>query len=147
MPTDVVTKSAVMVSCMSYRDPNAAIDWLGKAFGFVPHAVYRDDAGQVVHAELTLGDGMIMIGPVDKDDFGIGYMTMPDQADGRCTQSIYVIINDVDTHHARAVAAGAEIILPPHDESYGGRHYSARDPDGHVWSFGSYDPWRKAADA
>lgn len=55
-----------MISCMSYRDPNKAIAWLDKAFGFEQHAVYRDDAGDVMHAELTCGAGMIMIGPPDR---------------------------------------------------------------------------------
>lgn len=136
-----------MISCMSYRDPNAAIEWLGKAFGFAPHAVYKDDAGTVVHAELTCGAGMIMIGPVGKGDFGQRFMTTPEKAGGRCTQAVYVIVDDVDAHHARAAAAGAEIVMPPKDEDYGGRNYAARDPDGHVWSFGSYDPWTKPKNA
>ena len=133
--------TATMISCMSYRDPNAAVAWLGKAFGFTPHAVYKDDSGIVMHAELSFGNGMIMIGPEGKGDFGKRYMTMPDKAGDRCTQTVYVIVDDVDAHHARAAAAGAEIVIAPKDESYGGRNYAARDPEGHLWSFGSYDPW------
>ena len=145
MTAEPKTTTVNMISCMSYRDPIAAVTWLERAFGFKPHAVYKDDAGQVIHAELTFGNGMIMIGPVDKGDFGKRFMTMPDKAGGRCTQSIYVIVDDVDGHHARAATAGAEIVIAPKDESYGGRNYSVRDPDGHVWSFGSYDPWAKPA--
>jgi uncharacterized glyoxalase superfamily protein PhnB len=133
--------TATMISCMSYRNVDAAIKWLAKAFGFAEHAVYRDPDGQVMHAELKFGNGMIMLGPEDKGEFGKRFMTMPKGAGGRCTQAVYCIVADVDAHHARAAAAGAEIVMPPKDEDYGGRGYSARDPDGHVWAFGSYDPW------
>lgn len=130
-----------VISCFSYRDCDAGLAFLVEAFGFTPHAVYRDDEGHVVHAELTFGNGMVMIGPDGKGEFGQAYMTMPGRAGGRCTQTIYVIVTDVDAHHARAVAHGAEILIAPRDESYGGRNYAARDPEGHCWSFGSYDPW------
>lgn len=145
MTTEVKSSTATMISCMSYRDPNTAVEWLGKAFGFAPHAVYKDDDGIVMHAELFLGNGMIMIGPDQKGDFGKRFMTMPDKVGGRCTQAVYVIVEDVDAHHGRAAAAGAEILIAPKDESYGGRNYAVRDPEGHVWSFGSYDPWKVAA--
>jgi uncharacterized glyoxalase superfamily protein PhnB len=130
-----------VISCMTYSDPNAAMAWLESAFGFVPHAAYRDDSGAVVHAELVFGNGMIMIGPGDKGEFGKRFMALPSDCGGRCTQAICVIVDDVDAHHARAAAAGAEIVMKPEDQSYGGRNYAARDPDGHVWSFGNYDPW------
>ena len=133
--------TATMISCMSYTDANAAIEWLGKAFGFKPHMVYRDDAGAVVHAELSFGSGMMMLGPASKGDFGKEFIIQPKNAQGRCTQTVYVIVDDVDAHHDRAKTAGAEIVRPPKDEDYGGRVYSARDPEGHVWTFGNYDPW------
>jgi uncharacterized glyoxalase superfamily protein PhnB len=134
-----------LVSCLNYKDATAAVDWLGRAFGFREHAVYRDDDGQVVHAELAFGNGLIMLGPDQGGEFGKLVMTLPERAGGRCTQAIYVIVDDVDAHHARAVAAGAEILIAPRDESYGGRTYAARDPEGHAWSFGSYDPWAASA--
>lgn len=103
--------------------------------------MHKNEAGNVAHAELTFGPGKIMIGPANKTDFSNRYMTTPENAGGRCTQTVYVIVVDVDAHHARAAAAGAEILIAPKDESLGGRNYAARDPEGHVWSFGSYDPW------
>jgi uncharacterized glyoxalase superfamily protein PhnB len=130
-----------LISCLAYKDADAAVDWLVRAFGFKAHAVYRNDAGHVVHAELSFGNGMIMIGPDQGGDFGKMVMTLPERADGRCTQTIYVIVDDVDAHYARAVAAGAETLIAPRGESYGGRSYSVRDPEGHAWSFGTYDPW------
>jgi uncharacterized glyoxalase superfamily protein PhnB len=133
--------TATMISCLNYRDADAAVDWLKRAFGFGEHAVYRGEDGNVIHAELSFGNGMIMLGPEGKGEFGKKVMTLPGAAGGRCTQTVYAIVDDADAHHARAVAAGAEIVMPLKDESYGGRGYSARDPEGHCWSFGTYDPW------
>jgi uncharacterized glyoxalase superfamily protein PhnB len=126
---------------MNYRDPNAAIEWLCKAFGFTERAAYKGADGQVVHAELVFGNGMIMLGPFNKGEFAERFMTTPAETSGRCTQSIYLIVDDVDAHHDRAAAAGAEIVMPPSDPEYGGRAYAAKDLEGHVWSFGTYDPW------
>jgi len=142
--TDKMQGSPV-ISCLAYKDADAAVAWLCRAFGFKEHAVYRDEAGKVVHAELTFGNGMIMLGPDGAGEFGKQVMTMPERAGGRCTQTVSVIVADVDAHHARAKVEGAEILREPRDESYGGRGYSARDPEGHAWSFGSYDPWAQAA--
>jgi uncharacterized glyoxalase superfamily protein PhnB len=133
--------TVTMISCLSYSDPDAAIVWLEKAFGFIPYAVYRDDSGAVMHAELVFGNGMIMIGPSAKGAFSKRFMAMPRDCGNRCTQAVCVIVDDVDAHHAKAVAAGAEIVMAPEDQSYGARTFAARDPEGHVWSFGDYDPW------
>lgn len=137
-----MTNTARMISALGYRDPNAAVDWLCRAFGFQEHAVYRDESGQVMHAELTFGNGMIMLGG-NKGALG-PKMRVPSEMDGLCTQLVYVIVEDADAHHARAVAAGAEIVTALKDEDYGGRDYSCRDPEGHIWSFGTYDPWAAA---
>jgi uncharacterized glyoxalase superfamily protein PhnB len=138
--------TATLISTLRYDDADATVDWLCRAFGFREHAVYRDADGKVQHAELSFGNGMIMLGPNVETPFA-KYMTMPKAAGGRCTQTIYMIVADADVHHAGAVAAGAEIIMPLKDESYGGRGYSCRDPEGHVWSFGTYDPWTLASGA
>lgn len=137
-------RTLTFISNLGYKDADAAIAWLVNAFGFAEHAVYRGDDGRVVHAELTFGNGMIMIGPDGGGEFGKRFMTLPERAGGRCTQVVYIIVEDVDAHHDRAKAAGAEIVMPPADQSYGGRNYAARDPEGHVWSIGSYDPLVKA---
>jgi uncharacterized glyoxalase superfamily protein PhnB len=83
---------------------------------------------------------MIMLGPNIDSPFG-RFMTTPKAAGGRCTQTIYVIVDDADAHHARTVASGADVVMPLKDEDYGGRGYSCRDLEGHVWTFGTYDPW------
>lgn len=140
-------RGAPLVSCLAYKDADAAVAWLSRAFGFAEHAVYRDDAGRVTHAELVFGTGMIMLGPENAGEFGRLVMTLPERSGGRCTQAIYVVVEDVDAHHARASAAGAEILIAPREEGYGGRSYAARDLEGHAWSFGSYDPWVAKAGA
>ncbi|MGQ0672351.1 MAG: VOC family protein [Hyphomicrobium sp.] len=132
---------ARMITCLAYRDADRMVDWLCDAFGFEKHAVFAGEDGLLVHAELTFSNSMIMIGPENKGDFGKTHMTMPDRAGGRTTQIVYTIVEDVDAHHARSAAAGAEILRPLKDEDYGGRDYVARDPEGHMWSFGTYDPW------
>ena len=82
-----------------------------------------------------------MVGSARDDEFGRLQKT-PRQVGGVGTQSPYVIVADVDAHHRRAVAAGAEVTMAPRDEDYGGRFYSCRDPEGHLWNFGTYDPWK-----
>jgi uncharacterized glyoxalase superfamily protein PhnB len=122
---------------ISYLDANAAIDWLGRAFGFDQHAVYRDESGVVQHAQLQLGAGMIMLGQVREGDWRGGAKPDPSKA----AHGIYVVVEDADAHHDRAKAAGAEIVREPTDEDYGGRDYSVRDLEGNMWSFGTYDPY------
>ncbi|MBM0228405.1 MULTISPECIES: VOC family protein [Micromonospora] len=113
-----------------YPDARAAIDWLCTAFGFTVHAVHEAPDGSVAHAELTLDTGMIMLGERS------GPRPRPADDDW----SVYVALDDVDAHCARARAAGAEIVREPFDTDYGSRDYAARDLAGHVWSFGSYRP-------
>jgi uncharacterized glyoxalase superfamily protein PhnB len=141
MTTDAKQTTATMISAMTYRDPDQAIAFLTRAFGFEPHAVHRGQDGKVVHAELKFGNGMIMIGPEQKGEFSKLFLAMPKDTNNRCTQTVYCIVADADAHHAMAAAAGAEIVMPLKSEDYGGRGYAARDLDGHVWSFGTYDPW------
>lgn len=128
-----------IIPTLKYRNALQMIDWLGRAFGFEKHAVYAD--GDVVHhAQLVLGQGMIMLGSAGSSDFD--ELLKPAAPGKPVTQSVYVIVPDADAHHARAVAAGAEIVRPLADADYGGRGYSCRDPEGQVWNFGTYDPWK-----
>jgi uncharacterized glyoxalase superfamily protein PhnB len=122
---------------MRYQDADAAIKWLGEAFGFEEKAVHRDEDGTVQHAEMRLGAGLIMFGQHRPGGwFGEG------EPDPRAsTMGIYVVVPDPDTHHARAKSAGAEIIRGLSNLDYGSREYSARDLEGNLWSFGTYDPY------
>ena len=138
------TTPATIVPTLRYRDAHAAIDWLQRAFGFRRHFVVPDGEGGVAHAQLTFGNGMIMLGSAHEDEFG-QMQRPPESADAPVSQSPYVIVTDVDAHHARAVEAGAEVVMPLEDKDYGGRGYGCRDPEGNLWSFGSYDPWEDEA--
>ena len=130
-----------IIPTMRYRDAPVMIDWLCGAFGFERHLVVEDGNGGIAHAQLVSGDAMIMLGSHREDDFG-RLMAMPNEVGGRETQSSYMVVGDADAHHAQAAAAGAEIIMAPEDQDYGGRLYSCRDPEGHIWNFGTYNPWR-----
>lgn len=130
--------SSTIIPSLRYRDAPAAIEFLCAAFGFSRHLVVPGEEGSIAHAQLTTGTGMVMLGTARDDEFG-AMISRPDG--GVSTQACYVIVADVDAHHARAAAAGARIFRGPVAEDHGGRGYGARDPEGHVWYFGSYDPW------
>ena len=131
---------ATIIPTLRYRDAAAAIEWLCHACGFEKHLVVPGEANTIAHAQLTFGNGMIMLGTVRDDEFGKLQKT-PEQVGGIGTQSPYIIVPDADAHHARAVAAGAKVVYALKDEDYGGRGYSCLDPEGHLWNFGTYDPW------
>ena len=125
-----------------YRNAPAAIDWLCRVFGFERHAVYEGENGTIAHAELTLGNGMIMLGSGKDDEYGRGFKS-PDELGGIETRSLYIVVPDADAAHARAVAAGANVTTPLHDTPYGSRDFTVKDPEGHSWYVGTYDPWAK----
>jgi uncharacterized glyoxalase superfamily protein PhnB len=134
------TRSTI-IPCLRYRNAPAAIAWLDKAFGFEKQAVYAD-GDTVHHAQLVFGGGMIMLGSADNASEWGRHIAQPDEIGGRETQSACVIVADADAHYARAKAAGAEILIDIADQDYGGRGYACRDLEGHIWWFGSYDPWK-----
>jgi uncharacterized glyoxalase superfamily protein PhnB len=125
---------------MRYRDAKAAIDWLCRAFGFEQHLVLPSEDGGIAHAELTYRNGMIMLGSAREDDFGKLQKT-PEQLGGVTTQSAYIVVPDAKSHHDRAVAAGAKIVRALSEGGGGGLSYSCLDLEGHLWNFGTYDPW------
>ena len=135
-------RHASVIPCLRYRDAPAAIDWLCTAFGFERQAVYPDDHGGIAHAQLRFGHGMVMLGSVGPTPTPWGrLMRQPDEIGGAETQSAYLVVSDPDAVYAQAKTAGAKILLEIRDEDYGGRGFTCADPEGHIWSFGSYDPW------
>lgn len=132
--------TATIIPTLRYADAVSAIDWLCRAFGFETHLVVPDDDGGIAHAQLTFGNGMIMLGSIRDDEFG-RMIKQPTAMDGAETQSPYLIVEDVDAHCKHAKAAGATIVMPPEDQPHGGRFYSCRDIEDHLWNFGTYDPW------
>jgi uncharacterized glyoxalase superfamily protein PhnB len=126
---------------MRYRNAPAAIEWLCQVFGFEKHAVYPGPNNTIMHAELTLGGGMIMIGSMNESGYA-GLMKQPDEIGGAETRSTSLIVRDADTVYARAKAGGAEIVRDIEDEEYGGRGFTCPDLEGHIWDVGTYDPWQ-----
>lgn len=140
MPASSQTGSTI-IPCLRYRDAHAAIDWLCKAFGFTKNAVYENEQGGVEHAQLTWGNGMVMLGEVRDNEFG-RHIAQPDEIGGRETQCACVIVANCKSHCQQARAAGAVIVDDYAEKEYGGAGYSCHDPEGHLWYFGSYDPWQ-----
>lgn len=129
------TQESAFYPFLRYADARAAVDWLCDAFGFARQAVFDAPDGGVAHAELRLGTGVVMLGPRKDDDLRL---RTPGELDGWVTGGVYASVADVDAHHARAVAAGARIVLPLREMGYGSREYTCRDPEGNLWSFGTY---------
>jgi uncharacterized glyoxalase superfamily protein PhnB len=119
---------------LRYRDAPAAIEFLERAFGFERAAVYEED-GIVHHAELRLGNGGVMLGSETRAEDDSDQLQWPVGG-----SSVYVIIDDPEARYERAKEAGAEIVRELRDEDYGSRGFTARDPEGNLWSFGTYRP-------
>jgi uncharacterized glyoxalase superfamily protein PhnB len=140
MSKQPVQSPSTVMPALRYRNAPAAIEWFCNVFGFARHAVYEGESGTIGHAELTLNGGMIMLGS-QKDDEHASKFKSPSELGGFESRSAYIIVPDADAVHARAVAAGAQIIRPLQDTPYGSREFAVEDPEGHSWSIGTYDPW------
>jgi uncharacterized glyoxalase superfamily protein PhnB len=120
---------------LRYRDARAAIDFLVNAFGFEAADVHAGENGVVEHAELRFGPNLLMLGSARESS---AWPQEPGHS------ALYVVVSDPDAHHARAKAAGADVSGLV-DQPYGSREYTARDPEGNLWSFGTYDPSARGA--
>lgn len=136
--------SSTVVPCLRYRDAPAVIEWLCSNLGFEKRLVIPGKDDSIGHAELTLGDGMVMVGSELDDAYG-QLLTTPGKTGGLQTQTIWIRVNDADTVYARVVESGADIVQPIDDVAQGGRAFACRDPEGHVWQVGTYDPWAAGA--
>ncbi len=132
--------AATVIPTMRYRDAPAAIKWLCRVFGFEARLVVPEGDDRIAHAELAFGNGMIMLGSVQDSEFG-RLLKQPDEYGGKGTQCAYLIAADADRVYRAARDAGARIEIDIHDESYGGRGFACRDPEGHLWYVGTFDPW------
>ena len=142
MPSLAKNTKATIVPVLRYRDAPAAIEWLCRTFGFEKHLVVPNEDGTVAHAQLSFGNGMIMLGSVLDNETEFGrLMKQPDEVGGAATQTVYLVVTDADAVLAKATAGGARIAMKIKDEDYGGRGFSCFDLEGHLWSFGTYDPW------
>ena len=121
-------------SALFYDDAPGAIEWLEKAFGFATRLKVQDGAGAIVHSELVLDEGLVMVASPSE-----AWRKSPRALGGANTQSLFAFVDDVDAHCARARAVGARIVVPPTNNDYGeheDRTYAAEDCEGHHWWFG-----------
>lgn len=116
---------------LHYEDSSAALEFLVRAFGFTEKVRMTDDQGRVTHAEVQIGDGVVMLGTPPGDYENPAKL-------GSKTQSVYVYVDDVDAHCERAKEAGAKIVSEPEDKFYGDRSYGVADPEGHEWYFATH---------
>ena len=142
MPKIPKDTKATVIPCLRYRDAPAAIQWLCRVFGFEEQLVVPNEDGTIAHAQLSFGNGMIMLGSASDSEFG-RLMKLPDEIGGAETQTSYVVVSDADLVYRQARAAGAEIVRDIQDEDYGGRGFTCRDLENHIWSIGTYDPWNQ----
>src|SRR3990172_165722 len=125
---------ATVIPSLRYRDAPKAIEWLCQTFGFEKQLIVPNDDGTIAQAQLSFGNGMIMLGSVLEKETEFGRLIkQPDEIGGFETQSAYVVVSDADEIYRRAKAAGAEIVIEIKDEDYGGRVFSCRDPEGRLW--------------
>lgn len=120
---------------MRCKDPEAMIAWLKNVLGFAERVVYRKE-GTVVHAELAFGSSILMLG-AHRDD---AYAKRIGDIGGRRTDAIYLAVDDPDALYGKVKASGAAIEMEPYNTDYGNRDFAARDPEGGLWSFGTYWP-------
>ena len=141
----MANNGSAVVPSFRYKDAHAAIAWFELVLGFARHAVYEGAGGVIDHAELTLGNGMIMLGSADRPSPHAEHMAHPDEIGGRNTSPTYVVVPDCGAVYERAQAAGARILSPLKVMDYGGGAFTMLDPEGYVWSVGEYDPWAATA--
>lgn len=128
-----------LMPLMRYRDLGEAMSWLEQAFGFEKQTAVSDHGGEVIYGQMTYRGSLLMMGAVRETDLD-KLMRQPDEVGGVETQSIYIVVDDADAHYARAIDAGADILLDIKSDGLGRRGYSCRDPQGHIWNFGTYNP-------
>lgn len=117
------------------RDAAAMVAWLAGVLGFRVHARHEAE-GVIVHAELAHGSSLLMLGQARQDAYG----ALVGAPEGRRTDALYLAVTDADALHARLVAAGAPIVMPLRDTEHGSREFACRDPEGNLWSIGTYWP-------
>ncbi len=136
------TLSNSVMPYLTYDDPNAALEWLKKAFGVEEIALTTGPQGEIVHAELKIGTGIILLTGANGN--GVLPMGSP-RSLPHSHQGVFVRIDgakNVDKHHDQAVSAGAKVLMPLQDMPWGSREYTCQDVEGHIWSFGTYNPGR-----
>jgi uncharacterized glyoxalase superfamily protein PhnB len=143
MPANPGSSGSTVIPCLRYRDAPRAIDWLCAVFGFTRHLVVEGEHGSIAHAQLNSGNGMIMLGSASNEGEYGKLIVQPEDIGGAETQTTYLVVTDADAVYGRVLEAGAAIVIDIVDEEYGGRGFTCRDFEGHIWSIGTYDPWQE----
>ncbi len=140
MPSANASKpEPVIIISLRYADAPRMYDWLIEAFGFEKHAAYYSEDGRtLLHGELRMGASFVMLGSSEGNEFG-KLVSRPAELGGT-TASPYIDTDDIDARCERARKAGAQICMEPTDQPYGSRDFICKDPEGHVWCFGTYRP-------
>lgn len=135
------TLRSTVIPGLRYRDAHAAIEWLCSVLGFERRLVVPHGEGEIAHAQLTLGGGMIMLGSMRDDEHG--RHVVASEPGGKLTQAAYIVVSDSDIEalYEHVKAKGARIVMELEEQPYGGSLFAVRDPEGQLWSIGSYDPW------
>lgn len=127
-----MARQPTITPALFYKDPRAALVFLRDAFGFELDFMIEDEGGNLVHSQMMHGEGRIMVGTEWSENH-----KAPKSVGMVCTQTVHLHLDeDIDAHCETARKAGAEIIAEPETQFYGDRTYRARDPEGHIWTFG-----------
>jgi uncharacterized glyoxalase superfamily protein PhnB len=142
-PTTSAQTASTIIPSLRYKDAHAAIDWLVRVFGFKKQAVYDGPDGAVMHAQLTYGGGMLMLGSAsNQGEFARRWVEL-EETGGRETVGLCLIVSDDEcaAMFERVKAEGVEIVMPLSSPEYGGKAFGCCDLEGHIWWVGSYNPW------
>jgi uncharacterized glyoxalase superfamily protein PhnB len=136
-------QGSAIIPGLRYDDAHAAIEWLVRMFGFTKKAVYEGPNNTVAHAELTLGGGMLMLGSASNGGASAKFWIDLKETGGRETAALYVVVSDDECVQIfeRVKNEGVEIVQELTSPAHGGKSFGCRDPEGHIWWVGSYNPW------
>lgn len=129
--------SSTVIPTLRYRDAQAAIEYLQNVLGFEVAMVVDGEGGNVDHAQLRHGTGMVMLSSIQDNEY---QQAVADGRDPTGTGAVYVIVDDPYAHAEKARSFGANIVMEPEEQDYGGAAYTLKDAEGNIWSFGSYNP-------
>lgn len=133
-----MTQGGSIIPTLRYDDAHAAISWLCDMLGFEVK-VSHDSEDKVYHAQLTLGHSMIIVSSRQNTSYD-RLLIRPSDVDNQNTQSPYIFVTDLEKHYEHCTSKGADIVLPMTTEDHGSG-YTVRDPEGHIWNIGDYNPW------
>ena len=135
------TPRSAVIPGLRYRDAHAAIEWLCSVLGFERRLVAPHGEDKIAHAQLTLGGGMVMLGSMRDDEHG--HHVVASEPEGKLTQAAYIVVSesDIEALYEHVKAKDARIVMELEEQPYGGSLFAVRDPEGQLWSIGSYDPW------